>query len=309
MCKTGGPRCQRHTNDRLAAAREHLAQVTAAAERGEATSAQVQRATETLERRLEQWDTTPEGIVSNTAAVADLEPGTPEYDVALARARAGLAERIRQSQAVQEREGHKVHEGVFVPIGDDGRRVRVKAIQVASTADAQACRDFIAVHNSTPAGRTRPMATGVPPMYELDAASAHEFRANMVQARGGVYGAAVYVYPEGEYRSMRVLMTPDGQAGVAVKEDGDIVSVHSIKPSRWANLGQVVVSTSKTVGGDHLDCYDTVLPSIYARAGFQETNRMAWDEQYKPDGWDYGTFSTSKFPDGKPDVVEMERVM
>ena len=41
------------------------------------------------------------------------------------------------------------------------------------------------------------------------------------------FGAAVYVYPESDYEGMKLFLAVDGTAGVAVKDDGDIVSVFS----------------------------------------------------------------------------------
>jgi hypothetical protein len=45
----------------------------------------------------------------------------------------------------------------------------------------------------------------------------------------GRAGDSVYVYPADDYAGMTLLLTEDGTAGVAVKQDGDIVSVFSGK--------------------------------------------------------------------------------
>ena len=52
-----------------------------------------------------------------------------------------------------------------------------------------------------------------------------------------------------------------------------------------------------------LDCFDTVLPNLYADAGFVPVARLAWNDDYSPDGWDYQLFDT--FNGGRPDVVFM----
>ena len=52
-----------------------------------------------------------------------------------------------------------------------------------------------------------------------------------------------------------------------------------------------------------MDAYDTVLPKIYAEAGFEAVSRTKWDDDYAPDDWDYATYA--KFNGGRPDVVAM----
>ena len=51
------------------------------------------------------------------------------------------------------------------------------------------------------------------------------------------------------------------------------------------------------------DCFDTVLPDMYADAGFVPVARLAWNDDYAPGGWDYQLFGT--FNGGRPDVVFM----
>ena len=116
------------------------------------------------------------------------------------------------------------------------------------------------------------------------------------------FGAAVYVYSAEEYAGMRLFTTEDGSAGFAIKPDGDIVSVFS--NGQTPNLSYSMLHLAVEQGGTKLDAFDTVLPKIYAAAGFEETGRDLWNEQYKPEGWDYETFKA--FNDGRPDVVYME---
>lgn len=52
-----------------------------------------------------------------------------------------------------------------------------------------------------------------------------------------------------------------------------------------------------------LDCFDTVLPTLYADAGFVPVARFAWNDDYAPDGWDYQQFG--RFNGGQPDVMFM----
>ena len=308
MCKTGGPRCQRHVNQRLTRARERYDKVSAAHERGEATDAALKQAQRALATR--DWDSSVAGITTLTNQVAELDPSTPQWQETLTRAQQGLATRIRQSQDLARRQGRKIPQGVFIPLGR--RRFRVTAIHAADPAQVAAARAHITKTNTARAARGIPLQpTQIPPLYQLAPSEADTFRRNMLTTKErNPHAAAVDVYSTQDYQRMTMLLTPDGCAGVAVKPDGDVVSVHSFTApeARYANNGQNLVATAATVGGDHLDCFDTILPTIYARAGFQETGRMAWDDQYTPDGWDHTLFMSTKYPDGKPDVVMMSRV-
>jgi hypothetical protein len=56
-------------------------------------------------------------------------------------------------------------------------------------------------------------------------------------------------------------------------------------------------------GGRKLDAFDTVLPHIYGRSGFDVAARRPWNDEYTPEGWDHKSFS--QYNGGKPDVVFM----
>lgn len=308
MCQSkaeGGRRCPAHTVSAMRRARTQVTRAEQAATAAGAdpdTDRQVLAARARVAALQDAYDATPTGISERMEAAANAHPASQEYREHVAAARRGLAERMRATRK----------NGVQVPFpGRGGKKsLTVTGIVTPSTKDAVACREHIEQVNAhRQAVGKAPLSTEVPPLYELSPSQADQFQANMNAVKGGGnrHAAAVYVYAQGEYARMRMLITPDGQAGVAVKEDGDIVSVHSIhsEHARYANNGQNLVAAAKQAGGTHLDCYDTVLPSIYSRAGFVETGRDAWDEQYKPDDWDYSKFRSEKYPDGRPDVVYM----
>jgi len=119
---------------------------------------------------------------------------------------------------------------------------------------------------------------------------------------GNKFAASVYIYPAEELRKMRIFMTDDNEAGFALKPDGDIVSVFNTRagPKGWA-LQALVLATQ--LGGRKLDCFDTVLPKLYAQAGFRVAARIPWSEAQKPDAWNKETFG--KFNGGEPDVAFM----
>ena len=110
--------------------------------------------------------------------------------------------------------------------------------------------------------------------------------------------ASVYVYPEEDYASMRLFLSPDGKTGVAVKPDGDIVSVFSNDRG-----GRSAMEIAIQMGGRKLDAFDTVLPDFYKAHGFAETGRLKWDESQAPADWNKAAFKS--FNNGEPDVVFM----
>ncbi|RAL31012.1 hypothetical protein [Rhodococcus sp. AQ5-07] len=118
--------------------------------------------------------------------------------------------------------------------------------------------------------------------------------------RKNPYAASVHVCEETEYRQMRLLVTDDGKAGVALKDD-EVVSVFAHKDSAHSDVAQSMLRQATTLGGRRLDCFDTVLPTLYADAGFVPVARLAWNDDYAPDGWDYQQFG--RFNGGRPDVA------
>ena len=142
------------------------------------------------------------------------------------------------------------------------------------------------------------------PVYELvpSKESAALFAKKITEAKAANdFGAAVYVYPESDYEGMKLFLAEDGTAGVAVKDDGDIVSVFSdgTNPMVSYPLGSLAIEE----GGKYLDAFDTNLPSLYQKLGFKAVSRTPWNDEFAPEGWDKSTFDL--FNDGEPDVVFM----
>ncbi len=142
-----------------------------------------------------------------------------------------------------------------------------------------------------------------PPLHELAPADSGIYREQMLElTRKNPHAASVYVYDEDEYRTMRLLVTDDGKAGVALKGD-EVVSAFAHKDCAHPRASRAMLRHATALGGRRLDCFDTVLPKFYADAGFVPVARLKWNDEYAPDGWDYDTFRT--FNDGRPDVVFM----
>jgi hypothetical protein len=117
------------------------------------------------------------------------------------------------------------------------------------------------------------------------------------------WGDQVYQYPTEDYSAMKMFMTPDQKSGYAIKPDGDIVSVFKHPESPEKGFGVRALNHAVQNGGTKLDAFDTELPKIYAKAGFQEYARTPWDDAYAPPNWDYQKYG--QFNGGKPDVVYM----
>jgi len=112
------------------------------------------------------------------------------------------------------------------------------------------------------------------------------------------YGSAVMTYEVDDYQQMRLFLTEDGTSGVAIKKDGDIVSVFST-----GGNGRALMELAVSAGGRKLDCFDTILPQYYAPHGFRAVARIKWDDSQAPVDWNKETFK--RYNNGEPDVVFM----
>ena len=179
-----------------------------------------------------------------------------------------------------------------------GPRVLIDGVAVTPVA-------VHALNSATVAAKLQSEGKSTPHLHELAPEHAGIFRDKISKLKeNNKYHASVYVYDEDEYKKMRMFVTDDGEAGIALKEDGDIVSVFSSKKTKHTAPVYSMLATAVEQGGTKLDCFDTVLPKIYRKMGFAETGRVQWDEQYKPEGWEYETYAD--YNNGRPDVVFME---
>lgn len=154
------------------------------------------------------------------------------------------------------------------------------------------------------AGQLSEIGRASPDLIEVkpDDAGAKMFAESMQKSKeGNRYGASVYVYPQDEYKDMRLFITEDGTAGYALKPDGDIVSAFSYGPHK--GVAQNILLHAIEQGGTKLDAFDTVLPDLYSTMGFREGGRLRWDESQAPQDWSKETFQA--FNRGEPDVSFM----
>ncbi|ALU73644.1 hypothetical protein H351_32350 (plasmid) [Rhodococcus erythropolis R138] len=119
---------------------------------------------------------------------------------------------------------------------------------------------------------------------------------------GNSHASSVYVYNDDEYAGMRLFVTEDGRSGIALKDD-EIVSLYAHRDTRHRRAANSMLETAVAAGGRRLDCFDTVLPDIYAKSGFVPVARLKWNDDYAPDGWNHKLYQ--RYNGGRPDVVFM----
>lgn len=98
------------------------------------------------------------------------------------------------------------------------------------------------------------------------------------------------------YEPMETFLSNDGRSGFAINVDGTLTNLFSTVRGR----GDYLVEQAIAAGATKLDAYDGYLHDLYSRHGFTVVERLTWDPQYAPDGWDEAAFGT-------PDVLLMER--
>jgi hypothetical protein len=93
-------------------------------------------------------------------------------------------------------------------------------------------------------------------------------------------------YSDQELSAMSLYLIKGQNAGFAIKDGDDIVSVHN--NSSLKGLGNEFMRKAKEVGGSKLDHFDGFLSGLYRKHGFTDVYEIyQWDEQYKPAGWNY----------------------
>lgn len=130
------------------------------------------------------------------------------------------------------------------------------------------------------------------------------FRAFVEDARAshGPFGSCLHLYEAEEYARMRLFLDGNGLAGFAL-EGTEIVSVFNHRKSLNRHVSRSLLALAVQLGGNRLNAFETVLPTIYRRCGFVPISRLAWNDDEAPSDWDYA--ATSAFNQGRPNVVYM----
>lgn len=136
---------------------------------------------------------------------------------------------------------------------------------------------------------------------------ADEFSAAGIQARSASkFGTSVEIKSGPAYAGYRLLMAGDKRALASVSPSGELGGVVKGINGTAKDVEAVVKAALSTGRVRWLNAFDTVLPSMYDKFGFEAVARIRFVDEYRPDGWDYAQYS--KFNAGRPDVVFMAYV-
>ena len=119
-------------------------------------------------------------------------------------------------------------------------------------------------------------------------------------------GWMVDAYTKDEYKGMKLYLTRSGNAGVAIKRNGDVVSLFA--KGGKGNMAKLIPFAVAN-GGRKLDAYamrsPTGLQNQYARFGAKATGRVAFNPDYAPNLWQMKSEEFKADPANRPDVVAM----
>ena len=124
---------------------------------------------------------------------------------------------------------------------------------------------------------------------------------------GGKRAGFMSAYSIEELSRMDLYLLDGHNAGFAIKDGDDIVSVHNNSDLR--GLGSEFMRKAKEVGGKRLDHFDGFLSGLYRKYGFTDVYEIyQWDEQYKPEKWTYTPVDalnpkTSVYADSLKDMI------
>lgn len=109
------------------------------------------------------------------------------------------------------------------------------------------------------------------------------------------YGSFVTQHSVDEYKDMCLFITTDGQAGIAVTKDNNIVSIFNGGERKGALKTLLPVAIQN--GGNKLDNYNSEkLSSLYELYGFNPISKVKFNNKFAPTDWNYER-------DGNPDIV------
>ncbi|MGB1923431.1 MAG: hypothetical protein ACPHM2_09375, partial [Alcanivorax sp.] len=247
-------------------------------------------------------DVTPmgTGIEDQGAAPADFQQPAPQRDPQLPSPE-GQAPAAAEPQAAPAQEAAPEQTTDRREAGTEGRRQdEDRPARGETPGNATRLGPEPAQSPAESAADQGPAAGGESRAPERKPAQPVEFHKAISEAqRANPNGASVHVYPVGEYEGMQLFLYDDGRAGFAITPSGGLVSVFKHPDSAMSGALDTLVPDAISQGATTLDAFEGFLTESYAKHGFKEVDRLPWDPQYAPDGWDTQTM-------GEPDVVIME---
>lgn len=220
-------------------------------------------------------------------------------------------EKLQRGEQVDDTEETETDGGTegTVPRGVAGAPSRSARVERRGDSLRDVSGNVVATRISEPsaAEELREKGVRVVELFEVNKEQAELFRDSLVlSAEANAFGGSVTVYDLDYYQQdgVRMFITQDGLGGVALNGD-EIVSgfMHPDATDRGQGAVISMISSMVDQGGRRLEAFDTILPGNYSIAGFRPVARLRWDNDEKPDGWDFNLYK--RWNGGKPDVVFM----
>lgn len=110
------------------------------------------------------------------------------------------------------------------------------------------------------------------------------------------HGAYVTLHSTQDYENCKgTFLLYDESAGIAVEQNGNIISVFSDRTHR--GVLKYLIAKAIENGGIKLDCFGSEkLRNLYALRGFIPISKTKFDREFAPEDWNY-------VQDGEPDII------
>ncbi|GAC1476222.1 MAG: hypothetical protein PVSMB8_02970 [Vulcanimicrobiaceae bacterium] len=139
---------------------------------------------------------------------------------------------------------------------------------------------------------------------EIREASPAEFHKAFAAAfANSDFKAFVTHYTEKELGEMKLFLSKDGKAGVAVHDhkDGRVEGTALFNTGTTKGAGLAMLAHACVVAKvNYVECYGPRLNASYATLGFKEHERFPFDPKQAAQGWNEKKF-------GRPDYITMKR--
>lgn len=113
--------------------------------------------------------------------------------------------------------------------------------------------------------------------------------------KANAHGAFVTKHSIDEYKDMKLYITLDGCAGIAITPDKNIVSIFNGGEKR--GVLKTLLPLAINQGGRKLDNFNSEkLSAMYELYGFNPVSKTKFNCEFAPDDWNYER-------DGEPDIV------
>jgi hypothetical protein len=145
-------------------------------------------------------------------------------------------------------------------------------------------------------------------LYDVRELTPEEFVRNASKNKSEAkFGTSVDVLSSDQYKDYDLVQASWGgeTATISVAKNGEVGSV-TRSQNATPTLVRVAMDAALHMRGGRslwLNGFDTILPKLYWDYGFEPVAKLKFNDEYKPEGWDYGAYS--KFNNGRPDVMFM----